>query len=345
MIDRLVLASPGAWQAPSARYRLGPLRDAAIWPIEAISAGSRPTSTTVEAMLELGGKRAALLLHRALPSPADLERLRSRYARLIFDFDDAIYTVPPDLSQSGVRQFPKRAARLALRGSPYASARKRPLERLLRGVDACVAGNRILGDYARRFARRVIEIPTTIDPVPALPTFREEPPVIVWMGLPDNLQHLELVAGALERLALDVEFRFRVVSTRSWEDAPVPVQFVAWSEDTLAENLMSASVGVAPLKDDPWTRGKCAFRAIQYGGHALPTVASPVGITHRVVLDGKTGYLASTTDVWERALRSLLTDPVLVARMADAAVHHIGKNYSNDVALDAWRSLINSLDH
>jgi glycosyltransferase involved in cell wall biosynthesis len=163
------------------------------------------------------------------------------------------------------------------------------------------------------------------------------------MGLPDNLQHLELVHSALVRLGGEFDFRLRIVSSRTWDDARIPVEFIPWSQETLARCLFTASVGLAPLTDDPWTRGKCAFRAIQYGGHALPTVASPVGITDRVVLHGTTGYLARTSEEWEEALRELLADVALVREMGGAALEHVTAHYSDEVALTAWRTMIESL--
>lgn len=98
------------------------------------------------------------------------------------------------------------------------------------------------------------------------------------------------------------------------------------------------------MTDDPWTRGKCALRSIQYGGHGLPTVASPVGITDRVVIHGETGFLAGSTQEWAGAVRALLTNPDLAARMGAAALRHIGEHYSDALALDRWRALIESFD-
>lgn len=344
MLKRLVLASPGGWEGPSARYRLGPLRDAGPWPIEAVSAASFPSSATVDAILDLGGDGAGLILQRTLPTADDIARLKARYVRVIFDFDDAIYAVPPALSSGQLSRLPKRAARLLLRRSIHASARQGPFHRLLGRVDACVAGNSVLAEHARRFTRRVLVIPTTVSPLCDASMSRENPPVVVWMGLPDNLQYLELVGRALARIHKEIRFTFRVLSTHRWDDAPIPVEFVPWSAETLARDLSSSSVGLAPLTDDPWTRGKCAFRAIQYGGHGLPTVASPVGITERVVIHGQTGFLARTSADWESALRSLLAEPRLVRRMGGAALQHIQTNYSDAVALEAWRDLISSLD-
>ena len=167
---------------------------------------------------------------------------------------------------------------------------------------------------------------------------------LVWLGLRSNLQHLALTGDALRSLARELDFRLRIISSATWEDAPVPVELVRWSPEAGRAGLLTASVGLAPLTDEPWTRGKCAFRSIQYGGHGLPTIASPVGITPRVVLHGRTGYLARTRTDWEQALRALLTDPQLVAEMGAAALHHIEENYSDGLVIDRWRTLVGSLE-
>jgi hypothetical protein len=344
MIQRLVVASPGGWNAPSTRYRVGPIASRGPWPVEALSAGSFPTGQQIEGLLQLGGRDAALILQRVLPATRDLERLRITYDRLLFDVDDAIYAVPPDLSAPRLGALAKKTARVVMRGSPHASARKRRLERTLQSVDVCVVGNAILGDFARRFARQVVEIPTTVQPVAAPPTTRPKPPVCVWMGLPDNLQHLILLHRPLQQLRREIDFRLRIISSHPWENPPFEVEFVPWSETAAHRALLDSSIGLAPLTDDPWTRGKCAFRSIQYGGHGLPTVASPVGITDLVVRHGSTGYLARNEDDWLGAMRSLVTDEGLVHVMGAAALNHVRTFYSDELALRRWVELLQSLE-
>jgi glycosyltransferase involved in cell wall biosynthesis len=343
VIERIVAASPGGWSGPSARYRLGPIARSGDWPVDVVSAGSFPTGDKVQELLDRGGPDAALILQRVMPRHDELERLRRAYKKLIFDFDDAIYSVPPDLRTPRFRKLPKQLLRTAVRGSPTTSARKRPLARTLARVDVCVVGNSILAEFAARHAKRVVEIPTTIEPVEAAPQARDVPPVLVWMGLPDNLQHLELVRSAFEQLQREAPFRLRIVSSRTWLGGPLPVEFVEWSPEAARDALMTASVGLAPLTDDRWTRGKCAFRAIQYGGHALPTVASPVGITHRVVLHGRTGFLARKPMDWVDSLRLLIWDQHLVNEMGAAALNHIRTSYSDELAGARWRSTIAAL--
>ena len=343
MIDRIVVASPGGRDGPSAKYRLGPLAKANLWPVEFHSAGSCPTRRQLEALFAACSPSAALVLQRVMPSDEDLRLLRKSFKAIVFDLDDAIYAVPPDLRGSRAVAAGKRLARLGMRGSPTASARKRPLVRTLRDVDVAVVGNEILGEFVRRYAAHVVEVPTTVEPEAVPSATWPNPPVVAWMGLPDNMQYLEIVRPGLERLHEELHFVLRVVSSKEWSEAPFPVEFVPWSEAASREALLSSTVGIAPLSDDPWTRGKCAFRSIQYGGHALPTVASPVGITERVVLHGKTGYLATKEEEWTDALRVLLIRPEQAFTMGAAALDHVRASYSNDVAVARWSQVIASV--
>jgi glycosyltransferase involved in cell wall biosynthesis len=342
MVERIVVSSPGGWQSPSARYRLGALAREGPWPVEVVSGGSFPTRAQIDELLERKGKDALLILQRVMPTREEMNHLKAGYRNVLFDFDDAIYAVPPDTSSPPAKLL-KKGARLLMRGSPSASARKRPLVRTLEQLDVCVAGNSVLSAFAGRHAARVVEIPTTVEPVEAPPLGRPPTPVVVWMGLPDNLRHLRLVRGVLEQLAAEFEFQLRIVSSEPWNEAPVPAEFVAWSPEAMRETLLGASVGIAPLADTPWTRGKCALRAIQYGGHALPTVASPVGVTDRVVLHGKTGYLARREDEWLEALRTLFSSRDVGPQMGRSALEHVRAHYSDTVAVKAWQDIVRSL--
>lgn len=343
-IERIVVASTGGWSFVSTRYRLGPLAGAGRWPMRAIAAEPYPSAEQVSAIAAAGGPGAVLILQRVLPDAAAMSRLRAVFAHIVFDLDDAIYAAPPRVRASAATRGLLAARRLALRGSPTASSRSRPLARTLSGVDVCVIGNAILGEFVGSFAPRVVEIPTTTAPVARPPVNRPATPVVVWLGVRDNLQYLELIRSALERLASEHEYRLRIVSTATWDDAPVPVEYVPFTEDAARDALMTASVGVSPLTDDRWTRGKCAMRVIQYGGHALPSVATPVGVTDRIVLDGETGLLARSPADWLASLRSLLGDPVGAHRMGVRALDRITRLYSDDVALRRWQELIEGLD-
>ena len=140
--------------------------------MDIIAAGTFPGRDDVEALLAAGGPGTVLVLQRVLPSSAEMRRLRAAYDSVVFDFDDAIYAAMPDIRASRFKLGAKRLLRLAARGSTSASSRRRPLIKVLREVDVCVVGNEILAEFARRYAKRVEEIPSTVQPITAPPIFR-----------------------------------------------------------------------------------------------------------------------------------------------------------------------------
>jgi hypothetical protein len=342
-LERIVVASTGGEKSVSSIARLRPLARAGPWPISFHSAKPFPDRPEIDVVLAHSGPDAALILQRVLPSQADLQRLRRAFGLLVFDIDDAIYAVPPKVGGSRGMEYAKAALRVGLRGSPQASSRRRPLARTLASVDACVVGNSVLAGFARRYIQTVVDIPTTVSPAEAPCDTVQSPPVLVWIGLPDNLQYLRLIAAPLTRLAQEASFVLRIVSSRDWDEAPLPVEFVSYTEGAARRALLESSVGLAPLTDDPWTRGKCAMRAIQYGGSGLPCVASPVGITEQVVIHGETGLLARTEEDWLEALRLLLADRNRAAAMGLAAWERVRSQYSNEVAVERWQRLLRGL--
>lgn len=311
--------------------------------MDVIAAGTFPRREELDALLAAGGRDTVLVLQRVLPSRADVQRLRVGYDAVVFDFDDALYAAMPDIRGSNLRNAAKRVLRFAVRGSTTASSRSRPLKRVLREVDACVAGNEILAGFARRYAARVVEIPSTVEPIDTVPASRPDPPALVWTGVAGNRQYLELLRQPLAQLASEQDFTLRIVCSRSWEDAPVDVEFVPWSQEAEHEALLNSTVGLAPLTDDPFSRGKCHYRTLLFGGHGLPTVASPVGIVDQIVAHGETGFLARTAEEWLSALRSCLTRPDLAAQLGASALERIRGSYSHEIGVDRWTRLFGEL--
>jgi hypothetical protein len=336
---RVVVASSGGWRRPSTRDRLGPLAQRGEWPVEVISATARPSQERVQAIVEAGSEESALVLRRVMPTRKELQRIRKAYERLVFDFDDAIYSVPPVVGGSRAFEAGKALVRVAVRGYPRASSRRRPLIKTLREVDVCVVGNSILRAFAERYCGTVVEIPTTVSPV-VDGGQRRASDTLVWVGVADNLQYLGLIADALAVLRERRSFRLIVVSSRPWEKAPMPVEFVQWSPEAERNVLLKSAIGLAPLTDDPWTRGKCVRRAILYGGHGVPAVASPIGVTHQMVIHGQTGFLATTTDEWIKSIDALLTDPPSARRMGDQAHELVRAKFSDELAASAWQQVL-----
>jgi glycosyltransferase involved in cell wall biosynthesis len=161
-----------------------------------------------------------------------------------------------------------------------------------------VVGNSILAAAARPYSREVVILPTTLDPAGyhTVPRVPGGPPTIVWVGNPENIAYLELVRSALERLSVrHPGLRLRVISSAFPEWPNVRIERIPWSPESEVQALATADIGIMPLTDDDWSRGKCAFKLLQYMAASLPCVASPVGANYQAIIEGKTGFLAAST--------------------------------------------------
>jgi glycosyltransferase involved in cell wall biosynthesis len=236
--------------------------------------------------------------------------------RRIFDVDDAIY----------VRK-PRRLGEAA----DDSIWRKRKFAATCRWADAVAAGNDVLAGVARASARDVVILPTSIDTASYRPTTASaaDPPTIVWIGSPENLVYLEIIRPALARLAGRYStLKMRVICSRFPDWPEVNIERIAWSSATEAQFLATAHIGVMPLTDDEWARGKCAFKLLQYMAAALPCVASPVGANTEAVIEGFNGFHARNADEWERGLEALIQSPELRARFGASGLAHVESRYS-----------------
>ena len=197
-------------------------------------------------------------------------------------------------------------------------------------VTAC---NRFLVDWARQFNPRVTLLPTTVDPEyhrrrgSAAPNAR---PVIGWTGSRSTVAYLDIVIPTLARLQEKHDFMFRVIC----DVAPAYPQisnyeYVPWRKKTEIEDLQAIDIGLMPVPDGLWERGKVGFKAIQYSALAIVPVVSDVGSGPEVVMDGKTGFVVRNDgDEWYRALEWLLENPGRWAAFGVAAREHILTRYS-----------------
>ena len=201
-------------------------------------------------------------------------------------------------------------------------------------VDAVAAGNEVLAGVARASAQAVEVLPTSIDTrvLRADAARRDEPPTIAWIGSPENLVYLEMIRPALARLsgappraqdARDLLAFSGLAGGQSWSAS-------SWSAATEAASLAAAHIGVMPLTDDAWSRGKCAFKLLQYMAASLPCVASPVGANTEAVIDGVNGFHATgDLDEWERSLGALDRLGRSCARDSAPAGHaHVEQRYA-----------------
>jgi glycosyltransferase involved in cell wall biosynthesis len=251
----------------------------------------------------------------ALVGPALAERiLVGRGIPFVFDFDDSVwvrYVSPANPLFSRLR-FPGKTAALC------------------RQARHVLAGNAFLAAYARRFNDRVTLVPTTIDTDRYRPPARRagEVPVIGWTGSYSTARYLEPLAPVLQRLRRRHRFRLVVVGAPPPRIDGVEVETRPWRSESEVLDLSDFEIGVMPLSDTEWERGKCGLKALQYMALGLPAVVSPVGVNREIVRDGENGLLAATAQDWEASLERLLTDPGLRRRLGDAGRRTVETEYS-----------------
>lgn len=270
-----------------------------------------------ERMTELRNRRSFDLLwieKEALPwFPATLERAMLSDVPYALDFDDALFH-NYDLHRSAwVRHM--------MGGR---------LDKVMAGARLVTAGNDYLAQRARDAGAPWVEIvPTVIDLDryhPRAGVHQPNVPCIVWVGSPSTVTYLSILVESLKALSRRFIFKLRVVGAE-FSMPGVDVECVPWSEATEVASIAQCDVGIMPLKDSPWERGKCGYKLIQYMACGLPVVASPVGANVQIVRDGETGFLAGEQDTWEAKLGQLLANAQLRASMGQAGRRRIEAEY------------------
>jgi glycosyltransferase involved in cell wall biosynthesis len=185
------------------------------------------------------------------------------------------------------------------------------IARVMRRATIVVVANRYLADYAHRAgARRIVELPTVVDVSRYQSTQKTANGSlrVGWIGNPLTAEYLDIVRPALTELARRHRLTFVVVGA-SLDIDGVPVESRRWSEETEIDDIQTFDLGIMPLPDTPWCRGKSGYKLIQYLACGRPAVASPVGANRDIIEDGRDGLLASTTTEWVRAIDELAGAP------------------------------------
>lgn len=259
-----------------------------------------------------------VLIHRAacLAGPAIIERALKVFGKpVIFDFDDAIYLLhTTDANRRlGWLKFPGKTATLC------------------RLASHVVVGNGYLAEYARQRNPRVTVIPSSVD----ASWYRESPPkpkeaplVVGWMGSSTSQTHLEMFAPVLRQIGERNRLEFRIVSDRKPALPGVEHVWRVWSAETEAEELSQFDIGIMPIPDDEWARGKCAMKALLYMSMGVPTICSAVGANREVIQHGKNGFLAATPAEWIARVQELAADSSLRRRLGAEGRLTVEERYS-----------------
>ena len=255
----------------------------------------------------------------ALIGPAVIERLLARQGiPLVFDFDDAVWV-------------------------PYISPANKYLSYLKcsgKTADICrmsahiMAGNRYLADYARRYNPNVTIVPTTIDTeaysIRALEpgNVKERQVTIGWTGSYSTLQHLDTMRGVLRKLRRRYKFQLHVIGTRQYVLDGVETVAQEWRAESEVRDLQRFDIGIMPLPDNGWTRGKCGLKLLQCMAVGTPVVGSPLGVNTEIIDNGVDGFLADTEEQWLEKLSCLIERQDLRTQIGLAGRKVVEERYS-----------------
>jgi glycosyltransferase involved in cell wall biosynthesis len=200
-----------------------------------------------------------------------------------------------------------------------------------------IAGNDYLAEYASRFNKTVTVVPSSI-PVEDYPQAPNSS-LVGWIGSRTTLHYLKLLKPAFETLGITP----RIVASGDPAQLGFETEFRPWRLDTELSELSQIGIGIAPLPDTPWERGKCGVKILQYMACGIPVVASPVGVAPHIITHGVNGLLACRMEDWEPALQSLISDPKLRQRLGAAGRTTVEKRFRVQRAAEAVNSVLRSL--
>jgi glycosyltransferase involved in cell wall biosynthesis len=240
---------------------------------------------------------------------------------LVFDIDDAIYLEPK---------------------------RKPAVDKIMQAAKIIVAGNKYLADYATQFGSNVVIVPSVIDtsvyaPPKGIRHPGEKEVVIGWTGTDPNRGDLRPMKPLFDWLGENFpdETVLRTIGRRPLEmETKLRVDFVPWTIDSGRRALQDFDIGIMPLEDTEWNRGKCGFKLIQYMAVGIPAVATPIGVNQEIILDGQTGYLASSVDEWKEMISRLIERKDLRRRMGVLGRKRVISHYSVHSALPKLESVL-----
>lgn len=255
--------------------------------------------------------------------PTFIELLFQRLSRRFFlDYDDAAY--------ANYSSWPML---------------QRKIPRIMAGAETVVVGNAHLADYARQFAQRVCVIPTVVD-LSRYPNQRRvdssETVRVGWIGTPVTARLLQPLIPVMERLQSTyprLSFRF-IGAGDGFLRNGLRAESVAWSEQTETDMLSECDIGIMPVPDDEFMRGKCGLKLIQYMACSLPVVASPVGVNREIVEEGKNGFLAATEDEWFEKLEKLVCDPELRLSLGGAGRAKAAAGFALEHGFTKWKAIL-----
>jgi glycosyltransferase involved in cell wall biosynthesis len=250
---------------------------------------------------------------------------------MLFDLDDAI------MYRSSSSPY------------PHSLSRRVKFRWMVKGSDVVTVGNQFLKNEVLKVDRekKVFVIPTCIDMdlYPQKKKISNRPEVILgWIGTKGNLRYLKKLEPVFETIRRRFPLvQLKIVSNDFYDSSSLPVVKKPWRLEDENADLISFDIGLMPLNDDLWSRGKCGLKIVQYLSVGVPVVCTPVGINSDIIQDGENGFWATTHQEWIDRLSTLIQNPDLRCRMGMKGMEGVEKEYSLTVTSEKFFRILRSL--
>lgn len=246
-------------------------------------------------------------------------------AKLIFDFDDSIWLQDENPNQSFFQKL-KNPAKTG---------------KIISYCDLTIAGNEYLASYARKHTDSVTIIPTTIDMADYVRVHvsKQQPGICIgWSGSFSTIKHFESALEPLKKIKEKYgdQVYFKVIGDGSYKNEDLGIRGLAWKSETEVSDLCEIDIGIMPLPDDDWSKGKCGLKGLQYMALEIPTIMSPVGVNSDIIQDGENGFLASTTEEWVEKLSLLIENIDLRKRVGKVGRKTVERDFSVEANKEKW---------
>lgn len=236
--------------------------------------------------------------------------------KIIFDFDDAIWNLDSSDENKSMAWMKK----------------PQKTENIIRYADLIFAGNQYLANYASQYNSNIIIIPTTIDTYYHQKQIKESNSTICigWTGSKTTIPHFEIIIPVLLDLKqkYNDQISFQIIGDRYFQNDIIGIQGIEWNINSEIEDLSHINIGLMPLPDDEWTKGKCGFKGLQYMALSIPTIMSPVGVNNEIIENGKNGFLANSHKEWVEKISALIDSEELRNKIGKEGRETILKKFS-----------------
>lgn len=256
------------------------------------------------------------------------ERLFCKRCKKVFiDFDDAIFLL--DISEANKKM----------------SCFKRPqkVNNTLQHVSMAIVGNDYLKNYASKYCSNIKVFPTTVNlnEVQIFDNQKQKDKICIgWIGSTTTIKHLQWAVPILEKIYVKYGNKvfFKIIADVSLNIKHLPIVNVKWNKDEESKELSSFDIGIMPLPDDMWTRGKCGFKGLQCMAYRIPVVMSSVGVNKQIIHDGKNGFLANTEEQWIEKLSLLIDNDNLRLQIGNNGRKTVEEHYSYNALKNTYLS-------